>query len=472
MKNKITNIFKYQNLALAGAAFFIISCAGTKNITQAELWQTKGDKTVSLQKVEIVTPVSVQKEISITIDSEKKYQEILGVGASLTHSSADVLFNNISAEKRKEVLEDLFTKKGIGIDYLRLNIGASDFSPGNFSLNDTPGDVEMKNFNFSVDEKYFLPVLAEITRINSKLHLMGSPWSPPGWMKSNNSMVGGELRKEYYPAMANYLSVYVKEMQKKGFNISALTIQNEPLYDKAAYPCMLMTAEMQRDFIKENLGPKFRKEKIKTHIIAYDHNWDHPDYGITILSDPEAAQYVEGTAFHAYAGKVDAMGEVHRAFPEKGIFFTEQSGGGWAPDYSANLSWNVGTLIIEGMRNWTKNVLLWNLALDEKDGPTNKGCLNCRGVVTVTSDGKIKKNEEYYSLGHLGKFLQQGARRIESGDTATEGIKNISFLNPDGKIIVLMTNFSGENKNVKFNWKKRSMNVELQDQSVYTLVLP
>ncbi|AQX12038.1 glucan endo-1,6-beta-glucosidase [Elizabethkingia meningoseptica] len=473
MKNRIkTENFILKSAALAGAALFFMSCSGTKSLAQAELWQSKGDKTVSLQKVEITAPNSNQDIVAVNISPDTKYQEILGVGASLTHSSADVLFNNISAEKRKEVLEDLFTKKGIGIDYLRLNIGASDFSPGNFSLNDTPGDVEMKNFNFATDEKYFLPVLSDIVKINPDLHLMGSPWSPPSWMKTNNSMVGGELKKEFYPAMANYLSTYVKEMAKKGFRISALTIQNEPLYDKAVYPCMLMTAEMQRDFIKDNLGPKFKKENIKTHIISYDHNWDHPDYGITILKDPEAAKYVEGTAFHAYAGKVDAMSEVHKEFPDKGIFFTEQSGGGWAPNYSDNLSWNVGTLIIDGMRNWTKNVLLWNLALDEKDGPTNKGCLNCRGVITVTSDGKIKKNEEYYSLGHVGKFLQQGAKRIESNDTTSEGIKNIGFINPDGKIVVVMTNFSGKNKNVKLNWKKHSMDVELQDQSVYTLVLP
>ena len=468
-------------ISLFVSALVLVSCSSTTSsvddsiqpspipVSKIELYQTKTDKSVSLQKQtpKVVTQTPLT---TIEIKPEVQYQEIEGVGASLTHSSAYVLSKNITATQRQDILKDLFTKNGIGIDYLRLTIGASDFSySGNFSLNDTSNDIDMTHFNFDTDKDYFLPVLKEITQNNANLHLLGTPWSPPAWMKTNSSMVGGELKPEFYQAHANYLTKYVQEMSKQGFNITALTIQNEPLYDKAAYPCMLMTAEQQRDFIKNNLGPTFTKNNIKTQIITYDHNWDHPEYGITILADKDAAQYVTGTGFHAYAGNVTAMGQVHAAFPDKGIYFTEQSGGGWAPNYGDNIRWNTETLIIDGFRNWTKNVLLWNLALDEKSGPTNKGCLDCRGVVTVSSTGQITKNEEYYVLGHVGKFLQKGAKRCESNNTEDKGIKNVSICNPDGSVFVIATNFTGSPQAIQFKKNNQTITLEMDNQSVYTI---
>lgn len=470
--------FKIINETFLLLSIFILYSCSSNSIATTEdtettalsvtAYITKGDKTASLQKLPDLIASSSVSGILIAVDKAKTYQPIEGFGASLTESSAYVLKTYLSQSKRTEVLKELFSSEGANIGYLRLTMGSSDFSFGNYSYDDVDGDINLTHFSLDRDFQYIIPVLKEIISIKPDLKIMASPWSPPAWMKTSNNMVGGSLNPEYYNVYAQYFVKYINTMKENGIPIEAITIQNEPLYASAAYPCMLMTSDQQKDFIKNHLGPLFATENIKTKIMLYDHNLDHPEYGSEILSDSAASQYVSGTAFHAYAGEISAMGQLKSQFPDKAIYFTEQSGGEWAPNYSDNIKWNTEELIINGTKNWTQNVLLWNLALDENYGPTNKGCLNCRGVITVKTNSEVMKNEEFYVLAHPGKFLQNGAKRCFSTETEDKGIKNVSFVNPDGSIVLLVSNFSGKIQKITLKSKNQFYNTSIPNNSIIT----
>lgn len=385
-------------------------------------------------------------ENSVVINFQEKYQAMEGVGAALTGSSAIVFKHNLSAAKRSELFKELFTPQGIGIDYVRLTIGASDFSRRTFSYCDEV-DSSLTKFSLAEDEREVIPMMKEILAVNPKIKIMASPWSPPGWMKSSNSMVGGHLKPECYDLYARYLIKYIEQMGKHGIRIDAITVQNEPEYGTAQYPCMLMSAEEQKVFVRDFLGPKFASRKIKTKIILFDHNCDNPSYPISILNDKVARKFVAGSGFHHYAGSVDALCAVHNAHPDKDLYFTEQSGGGWAPNFSDNVQWYTGHLMVGAMRCWSKNMLLWNLALDENDGPKNNGCSNCWGIVRIKSDGTVERNAEYYALGHYGKFVRQNARRVSS---STGVVDNVAFVNPNGEKVVVAANRSDKAQKISF----------------------
>jgi len=405
---------------------------------RAGVWITTTDSSFLLKKIEAVQIHSTTQvpDNAIVIDTERRCQEMDGVGAALTWSSAFVLKNNLSAPARTILLKELFTPEGIGINYLRLTIGSSDFSNGNHSYSESP-DSSLSNFSLDMDEEEVIPVLKEILKINPSIKIMSSPWSPPAWMKTSGSMVGGSLKRDCYKVYADYLIKYVKSMAKLNITIDAITVQNEPEYGTATYPCMFMTAQEQKEFIRDYLGPQMKQEGVNFKIILFDHNCDSPQYPISIMDDPEAKRYVDGSGFHLYKGEISALCTVHSAHPDKNIYFTEQSGGGWAPGFGENIEWFAGNLIIGATRCWSKNVLFWNLALNEHDGPTNNGCKDCWGVVQVSSEGKIKRNAEYYALGHFGKFVQAGAFRIA---TAQDKVLNTAFINPDGSKVVIAMN--------------------------------
>ena len=289
-------------------------------------------------------------------------------------------------------------------------------------------------------------MLKEIIAINPGIQIMASPWSPPAWMKTNGSMVGGKLRTDCYDVYADYLIKYIKAYQEEGITIHTMTVQNEPEFGTAAYPCMDMTAEEQKVFIRDHFGPKLSASGLKTKIVLFDHNCDNPDYPISIMNDSVAKSYVDGSGFHLYKGEISALCKVNEAHPDKNIYFTEQSGGGWAPDFDQNVRWYVGELFAGAMNCRSKNALLWNLALDENDGPKNFGCQNCWGVVQVSSAGKVKNNAEYYAIGHYGKVVQPNATRLESSGDA---LKGVAFRNPDGSIVYLGVYYGKEAKLVR-----------------------
>ena len=312
----------------------------------------------------------------------------------------------------------------------------------------------MDKFSLETEKADLIPVLKEILAINPDIKIMGSPWTAPTWMKTNNSFKGGSLKPEYFDAYAKYFVKYIQKMKAEGINIDAITIQNEPLHP-GNNPSMYMTAADQADFIRKNLGPAFSAAGIKTKIIVYDHNADRIDYPLQILNDPEAAKYVDGSAFHLYGGTIEELSKVHNAFPAKNLYFTEQWVG--APgNLPGDLAWHVRTLIIGGTRNWCRNVLEWNMAADPSNDPhTNEGgCDQCLGTITINGNA-VTRNPAYYILAHASKFVRPGSVRIDTNLPAN--LPNVAFKTPEGKKVLIVQNDAGslQNFNISFNGKIR-----------------
>ncbi len=436
-----------------------------------ESWQTLADQTVLLQKKNTTISFSANSNIypSIAVDSTIQYQTIDGFGYALTGGSA-IMIHQMDATSRNNLLNELFGtgENSIHVSYLRISIGASDLDPAVFSYNDLPAgqtDVDQTKFNISPDKVHLIPVLKEILAINPNIKIMGSPWSPPTWMKDNNSSIGGSLKPEFYNSYATYFVKYIQAMQAEGIRITTITPQNEPLHP-GNNPSMYMTAEQERDFIKNSLGPAFQAAGITTKIIIYDHNLDRPDYPITVLSDPEAAKYIDGSAFHLYAGNVTAMTQVHNAFPNKNLYFTEQWTGSKEP-FDGTLQWHINNVIIGTMRNWSKLALEWNLASDPNFQPhTPGGCTECKGALTINGS-VFTRNVSYYIIAHASKFVPPGSIRISS--TQSDLFPNVVFLTPSGKKVMIVLNAGGANTfNIAYNGKWAV--VPIESKSVMTLV--
>lgn len=419
-----------------------------EGIGKANVWVTTGDESRKLAKdldATIYKATATTAPI-ITIDASQELQEIEGFGAALTGSSAYLLNQKMSVTQRNILLNDLFNPEvGIGITYLRVTMGASDFSLADFTYNDIPTnetDFNLDHFTIEKDEDDVIPVLQKIADIYPDINIMASPWSAPPWMKTSANMKGGKLKTDCYDVYANYFVKYIQAFEDEGVRIDAITPQNEPLYFTAGYPCMEMQPAEQRDFIKNSLGPAFEANDIDTKIIIYDHNWDHPEYATSILNDAAANQYITGSAFHGYGGNVSAMSTVNAAHPAKGLYFTEISGGEWATNFSENLQFAMANVLIGTTKNWSKNALFWNLALDENFGPRNNGCTNCRGVVTINSGtGAVSKNVEYYAIGHFSKFIRKHAHRISSSiSSGIAGVDHVAFLNESGERVIVVSN--------------------------------
>jgi glucosylceramidase len=429
--------------------------------TDVSAWITSPYNNVLFQRqnVSLFFVNTVNQDPTIEVDTTRTYQSIDGFGNCLTGGSA-ILIHRMDSESRSRLLKELFATDGknIGISYLRISIGASDLSDHVFSYDDLPAgqtDTEMTHFSIDPEKTDLIPVLREILAINPDIMILGSPWSPPAWMKTNGNAKGGSLKTEYFDAYANYFVKYIQAMKSEGIKIDAITIQNEPLY-AGNNPSMFMSAADQALFIKGSLGPAFVSADINTKIIVYDHNADQPDYPLSIYRDADAARYVDGSAFHLYGGTIDALTGVHNAFPNKNLYFTEQWVG--APgNLAADLAWHVKTLIIGATRNWCRNVLEWNMASDPNNDPhTDGGCDQCLGTVTINGSG-ITHNPAYYILAHSAKFVRPGSVRVYSN--LPDNLPNVAFRTQDGKKVLIVLNDSANGKkfNLKFNGKSVSL---------------
>lgn len=416
--------------------------------TPASVWLTTPDRAALVahqsEAPEFNRPDTHNGLPSITVDDEQHLQTIDGFGFALTGGSAQLLMK-MSPARRHAILEELFGNSGdaIGVSYLRLSIGSSDMNDHVFTYDDQPAgqtDVKLDHFQLGSDLKDVIPVMQEILKIDPSLRILGSPWSAPSWMKSNGLAKGGSLKPEFYGVYAEYLARYIKSMQGYGIRIDAVTPQNEPLNPKNT-PSMVMTAEEESAFIKQSLGPTFRKEHIATKIILYDHNCDRPDYPLTILADKDTSQYVDGSGFHLYGGTIDAMREVHDAYPGKNLYFTEQMVVDHPKDGpELRIAKPVSEIVIGATSNWSRNVLLWNLAADPSFGPhTNDGgCPVCEGAITLDGD-TVTRNAAFYTIAHASKFVPPGSVRITS-TSSPGGPAQVAFHRADGKTVLLVAN--------------------------------
>ena len=442
--------------------------AGSADIAS---WITKGDASAFLEKQSTILSFGKISNTHsyIDVDSAQQFQTIDGFGYTLTGGSAN-LISQLSGNEKSNLLKELFgaEENSISISYLRVSIGASDLDASVFSYDDMPAgqtDTALSNFSLARDRVALIPLLKEILQINPAIKIMGSPWSPPVWMKDNGNSVGGSLIPAYYNVYARYFVKYIQQMKAEGIMIDAITPQNEPLHP-GNNPSMLMLAAQQADFIKNHLGPAFQANGITTKIIIYDHNCDRPDYPLAILNDAAAKQFVYGSAFHLYAGDISALTQVHNAHPDKHVYFTEQytaSNGGFEGDPK----WHLKNVVIGSMRNWSRTALEWNLANDPSFGPhTPGGCTTCKGALTI--GGSVVRNVAYYIIAHASKFVPPGSVRINSNITGN--LQNVAFITPAGKKVLIVENDGASTATFNIRFKDRWATATLSGGSVGTYV--
>ena len=409
----------------------------------------------------------------IDIDAAQRYQSFVGVGGAITDASAAVLTGSLSEERREALLQELFAPgTGLGLSFVRVTIGASDFSAHHYSLDDSPDgtpDPGLAHYSAAATEAPVLPLVLRARALNPALKVMASPWSAPAWMKDSGSLIRGRLRRDAYPAFADYLLRFADDYARAGIPLYALTMQNEPATEPATYPGMRFDAEDRARFIAEALGPRLAALPNAPLLLDWDHNWDAPDSPLAVLADPAAARYVAGIAWHCYGGKPAAQSVVHAAHPDKDTYLTECSGGDWSHDWRDALRFMSGTLLIDSMRHWARGVILWNIALDEHHGPHLGGCNNCRGVVTVdSSSGEVTRNVEYYVLGHVSRFVRPGAVRIDS-TAEVDGLHTVAFQNLDDSSIALLIYNDGAAAEFTVRMAGRSVRYALAGGDLATL---
>jgi glucosylceramidase len=455
--------------ALVSGSVMAPGAAHAASGTAVSVWETTADQSRLLapQTGAVFAPGGSSAAQTITVNPSTTYQSMTGFGASLTDSSAWLIANS---PQRNAIMAKLFDpNSGIGLDFLRQPVGASDFARSVYSYDDVAAgqsDLTLANFSIAHDNAYILPVLQQALQLNPAATVMATPWSPPGWMKSGGSMIGGSLIASDYQVYANYLVKYLQAYKAAGVPVSLLSPQNEPEYSPSSYPGSTLSAAAETSLIANNLGPAIKNAGLTTGILAYDHNWDDTAYPSAILGNAAAAQYVAGIAWHCYAGNPSAQTTVHNAAPNKDAYFTECSGtqsANTANTFSDSLDWQTENLIIGSTRNWAKSVVTWNMALDPRGGPS-MGCSTCTGVVTVdNSAGTAAYNAEYYVLGQAAKFVKPGAVRLDSNTFGSGNVEDVAFRNPDGSTALIVLNADASNA--------RTFGVSQSGQS-FTYTLP
>ena len=420
------------------------------------------------------TATAPKTGFDVTLDPNKHYQNILGVGASFTDSSAYLIYEILSLNDRDALMEKLFSKdKGIGISFIRNPMGSSDYARTYYSYDDQAAgitDEDLSEFSIAHDLVDIVPLVQQALALNPDLKVMMSPWSPPGWMKTSDNMVGGSLKSALFDIYAQYFVKTIQAYQAQGIDLYAITVQNEPLYVPKNYSGSGMSADQQAAFIKNALKPAFLAAGIDTKILAYDHNWDRKDYPLTVLE--KAGDEVDGVAWHVYGGNVISQTEVYRQYPTKDVYFTEASGGEWIPPFEQAFLAEIKTGI-DVFRNYSRTYVLWNMALDENNGPVvpQFGNSTCRGVVTVNQQTKaLTYNLDYYALAHFSDFLQKDALRIDS--TKAEGnYTSVAFLNPDKTISVVLYNMKNQDRDALIHLGTKTLVIHMPGKSVATVVL-
>lgn len=386
----------------------------------------------------------------IAVDDSERFQTVDGFGLALTGGSAQLMMA-MSTDQRHALIEELFGSgpNAVNISYIRVSIGSSDMNQSVYTYDDMPqgaSDPQLSHFSLEPDEATVIPVLREILALHPGLKILASPWSAPSWMKTGEAPKGGSLKPEDYRVYAQYLVRYLQGMRAHGVAITAITMQNEPLNPKNT-PSMVMTADEQDHFLKTAFGPLLERSGLGTQVILYDHNCDRPDYPISILADPAAARYAAGSGFHLYEGQISAMSAVHDAFPAKNLYFTEQMIVDHPDATDLAVASSVSRVVIGAMRNWSRNVLLWNLAADPSFGPhtADGGCPVCEGAVTINGDS-VQRNLAFYTVAHASKFVPPGSVRIASDPSTPGDLTDVAFKTPDGSpngsIVLIVANTS------------------------------
>ena len=416
--------------------------------------------------------------------SGETFQEVDGFGLAITQASCYNLLL-MPAEDRDAFLTEVFSReKGLGSSLIRVCIGGSDFSMDEFTWCDEPG---MENFAVHpLDQEWLFPVLDRIFEINPDVKIIASPWSCPRWMKvgedlksSYDAWTGGRLNPAHYRDYADYFVRWIREMESRGYPIYAVTLQNEPL-NRGNSMSLYMPWEDQRDFIKKAVGPAFRAAGVKAKILLFDHNYNYDDiasqrdYPLHILEDPEAAQYVAGSAWHDYGGSVTTLDKIHGAFPDKEIYFTEASIGTWNyPSFESRAIEDFRNVFLGTLGRYGKGVTMWNLMLDSNREPYRPGgCATCFGAVTLSAKDhrSLVRNSQYYDVAHCSKVLQPGAVRLGTQGYESAGLTYQWYRNPDGSQALLLLNEGSSVAMVNFVTDRHSLSCKVPAKAIQSIL--
>lgn len=489
--------FKYSYLLL-GFSFFVTACGTSacdskEKMPEPEPEEETGDKEVYVlvttnnraydlarHDVDFSTASNMSPN-TINLQPETRFQEMDGFGAAITGSSCYNLMQMSRANRTKFLTETFSPDEGYGFSYVRIAIGCSDFSLSEYSYCDTPG---IENFALQEEElSYVIPTLLEILEINPDLKIVGSPWTPPQWMKVNNltdlqpfnSWTSGHLNPAYYQDYATYFVKWIQAFAGHGIHIDAVTPQNEPL-NRGNSASLFMGWDEQRDFVKV-LGPALREAGLEAKIYAFDHNYnydnmaDQVDYPAKIYNDPEASKYLAGAAYHNYGGNRSELLDIHAKAPEKELIFTETSIGTWnnGRDLSTRLMDDMEEVALGTVNNWCRAVIVWNLMLDSDLGPNRDGgCQTCYGAVDISSPGYqlITRNSHYYIIAHLSSVVKPGAYRIGTSGFSVQGLTYSAFKNSDGSYAFVALNNRDQAQSVTLSDGERHFSYEIPAKSV------
>jgi glucosylceramidase len=421
----------------------------------------------------------LETEVCVFVDPLKTFQTFLGIGGAITDASAET-FAKMPVEKQEEIIKAYYDPvDGIGYTLARTNIHSCDFSSGSYTYV-KENDKALQSFSIAHDLQFRIPMIKKaIAATKGKLTLYASPWSPPAWMKDNKNMLqGGKLLPEFRQSWANYYIKFIKAYEKAGIPVWGLSVQNEPMAKQTWESC-IFTAEEERDFIKGYLGPALQKAGMgNKRLIAWDHNRDLIyQRASTVLDDPEAAKYVWGIGYHWYetwtgsAMQFDNLKRVKETYPKTNLIFTEGTVekfnfdkiGDWSLGEKYGLSmvndFNAGAV------GWTD----WNVLLDEKGGPNHVGNFCYAPVIANTRDGSVHYVNSYYYIGHFSKFIRPGAKRVASSSNR-DVLQTTAFMNPDGKVVVVVLNTSDKKLPFKLWVKGKAAEAISWEHSIMTFV--
>lgn len=498
---------KVNSIFMIGIAAVLFGCNtsvdnpkepnNTDSITSRDVmtYITTADGTMGFTAIgkDYADGLNMKPEQTLTLNPSVRYQEFDGFGAAITGATAFNLMQ-MPADKRHKLLVETFSvDEGMGYGYVRVPIGGSDFNArSNYDY--TCCDVKgIENFALTSDEvDYIIPILKEILAINPGLKVMGTPWSCPIWMKvddvhtkkaytGSNKWVGGYLNPDYYQDYATYFVKWIKAFEAEGINITSVTPQNEPL-NWGNSMSLYMPWDQERDFVKTALGPTFERENIKAKIICFDHNYnydnkkDQQQYPLKIYADPDASKYIDGAAYHSYGGSPVELEAIHKAAPEKNLYFTEQSIGTWNyQSFGQSLMSEMKNTCIGTVTRWCKAVVVWNFMLDDKGGPHGGpgACATCYGAVDVSSKDytTLTKRSHYYAIGHLSKALKAGSTRIAVSGYLPTNVSAVASENLDGTYGLVLLNENAEGLSFIIEHKGKHFEITLPAQSITSCIL-
>ena len=434
---------------------------------EISVWETAGEERFASAPKAVWRPAAgTLATDQLQLNPGIKFQEILGFGGAFT-DAACYMFNQLAPEAREKLFHEYFHPSEMGLNVGRVCVGSSDYSTKLYSYDDGEADLDLARFSIEHDREYILPMLREARRVNPDLFLFSSPWSPPGWMKFNKSMLGGSMRNHYFPIYAKYYLKFLQAYAAEGVQVQALTSQNEVDTDQdGRMPACLWGQEYEIQFVRDHLGPLLESSGQSTKIWILDHNYNLWGRVMDSLEDERFRKYVTGVAWHGYYGKPEMMSKVHSAFPETEMHWTEGGPDYTDPGYLTDWCKWAG-IFSAALQNWCRSITAWNLALDEHGLP-NIGPFPCGGVVTINSLSKeVTRSGEYWALAHYARVIRRGAHRFESRSAAAD-LQHVALENPDGQHVLVVTN-TGPARAIELRIADLAASVSLKGNSVTTL---